>query len=122
MENNNIKTEETIAQEALRLLSTVPEENWITDRYTDGDGKCCAIGHFNRLKSKNQNDYNDYNCYERNESGLRQKSAEFLAKIHKTGFADIATVNNTNRINGYNQESIKDRVINCLKDMVKAGY
>lgn len=120
---NNIKSKETIAQEALRLLSTVPEDKWTTFSYTDLKEKCCAIGHYNRLKSKNQNDYSSRNCSDDcGPDTLRQKSAEFLKAVHNAEYGDLATVNNTTNINGYKQESIKERVINCLADMVKSGY
>ena len=48
-----IASRETVAQKALRLLMPVPAGDWITNVFTDQSGKCCAIGHYMRLKSKN---------------------------------------------------------------------
>lgn len=114
---------ETLAQKALRLLSTVPKEDFINGRFSDGIGKCCAIGHFERLTSKNSNDYSENNCVEKNqiESPLRNLSNQFLRKKHNLNFENIATVNNYNDVNGYTEPEIKDRVIHLLTDMVGEG-
>jgi len=115
---------ETVAQEALRLLSPIPYDQWIKDVFTDEKGACCAIGHYTRLKSKNPNDYGFLNCRDFNAEEnpvLRDSSCKFIQE--KYDIKDtIAGVNNTDEINGYNEPEIKDRVIHLLEDMVKAGY
>jgi len=117
-------TKETLAQEALRLLIPIPKEEFITDTYTDGKGKCCAIGHMQRLQSMDPSDYSSYNCSDfLAEQPIRSASRKYLSDIHNIHGHNIASVNNGDlTINGYTEPEIKDRVIHLLTDMVAAGY
>lgn len=118
-----IQAHETFAQEALRLLSAVPEEQWVIGQWTDHHTKrCCASGHYARLKVSP--DYFDFlilhGDYE-NEHGhhvklLKEASFKFLK-----GVDNILTVNDM-LTHGYKQPTSKQRVIAMLKDMVQAGY
>lgn len=113
---------ETVAQEALRLLSKVPATKWTVDNYTDDVGKCCALGHLSRLKSKKPKDFSYANCaVESTEFPIRKLTREFLVKKYRT-VSDIVDVNDKETVNGYNQSNPKARVIACLKDMVKEGF
>lgn len=121
-----MKKKETVAQKALRLLSTVPKSKFITSNFTDEKGKCCAVGHYQRLQN-NKNDYSKVNCSDgvgflNDGCDLRIKSKKFLAEKYNLLGPSIATVNNETTVNGYTQKTIKARVIRLLKDMVKAGY
>ena len=49
--------EKTLAQEALELLSSVPAEDFIRGSFTNEIDKCCAIGHYHRLKSNDPTNY-----------------------------------------------------------------
>ncbi len=116
---------ETVPQEALRLLSEIPEKEFIVNEFTNGENKCCAIGHYERLKSENPDDYSLNNCadiYTQSHGRkLRDITGEYIRQkydIHGT----IAFVNNSDDVNGYNQKTPKARVIALLKDMVKDGY
>lgn len=115
---------ETVAQEALRLLAPIPAEAFIAGQFGNSEGKCCAIGHYVRLKSKNPNDFTEDNCRDFGTEWvkLRVESGVFLKKVHSLQGYDLPDVNNDSDINGYTEPVIKDRVIHCLKDMVKAGY
>jgi hypothetical protein len=104
---------ETVAQEALRLLEKVSEEEFITDIFTDEVNKCCAIGHIQRLKSSNTKDYNMDNCKDSHISSIRMESEAFGKSIAK--------VNNM-KFRKYQQETPKERVIALLNDMIAAGY
>lgn len=120
--------QETIAQEALRLLSPIPHDEWIEHYFTDEKGKCCVLGHYSRLKG-NPQDYSNANC-----AGMSNDEAHatlvkfsnatrnYLANHHEQSYGDISHVNNAPNINGYTEPLIKDRVIHFLKDMVEAGY
>ena len=115
-----VKTKkETIAQKALRLLSGVPKSKFIINEFSDGIGKCCVMGHFTRLTTGDPTDYKrdlaDYDI------ALRETSRSFFEKERKE-YNSIVDVNNDNTVRGYKHPQIKDRVIACLKDMVKAGY
>ena len=112
---------ETLAQKALRLLSSVPKEDYITRTYTDNIGKCCAVGHYARLTSKNTDDYSLNNCYDDSDSEsikLRILSSQFIKNKYDMLHSDLSTVNNGPTINGYIEPEIKDRVIHLLTDMV----
>ena len=107
---------ETVAQEALRLLSAVPKNKWITDVLTNEVDKCCAIGHYTRLKSSNHNNYSPTNCSD----WSIPSSLRVVSKLYLVDYT-IATVNNRS-VDKYQQKTPKGRVIACLKDMIKAGY
>lgn len=118
-------SKETIAQEALRLLTPIPKEEFITQLFTDGEGRCCAIGHIKRLQSDNPSDYSSDNCSDNLTADIpiRTASTKYLKEVHNARYwASIASVNNNNNINGYTEPEIKDRVIHLLNDMVAAGY
>lgn len=104
-----------------RLLSLIPQEDWIINNFTDGQGKCCFIGHYTRLTSYDPNDYSHDNCGDWEASEARTLTRKFLKENHfVTG--DGAMINNVNNINGYTEDNPKDRVMDLLKDMIKAGY
>lgn len=116
---------ETVAQEALRLLIPIPAEDFITDKFTDEEGKCCAIGHIKRLKSYDPSNYSSDNCSDMftEDAAIRTASVKYLRDVHNAAWsANIASVNNNNDINGYTEPVIKDRVIHLLNDMIAAGY
>lgn len=124
LEKNKNQFVETIAQKALRLLSEVPEEDFIMGRFTDEVSKCCAIGHFVRLTSPNPTNFSFLNCsdnYSCSDKILRTISESFLQRKNISD-KNIATVNDSTEINGYTEPGIKDRVIHLLKDMIEAGY
>ena len=108
---------------ALDLLSTVPNDEFITGKFSDEIGKCCAIGHFKRLSSKNPSDYSMENCSDREDNYpyLRQNVKYAMLKLHGTD-RDLADVNNNRNVNGYTDRDIKTRVIQCLQDCVNAGF
>lgn len=112
---------ETIAQEALRLISPIKPSEFITGFYSDRIGKCCVLGHYSRLKSTKVKSYDPWGFNFAAESNLRVASRKFLREIHGID-KDASSVNNTSSVNGYTQRTIKGRVVNLLKDMVKSGY
>lgn len=108
---------ETIAQEAKRLLEPIPEEKWLSNKFTDEISCCCAIGHYNRMKSANPKDFSYGNCaWKDTEDAIRNESLKFL-KFD----GDIAVINNGLR-ETYPQPTPKQRVLALLDDMIAAGY
>ena len=105
-------------EEALKLIEPIPAENFITFKYTDGESKCCVMGHLNRLTSENPNDFSFENC------AVPFSSFKTLRdSMKKLGNSPtfLAEVNNRDwPIKKYPQPIIKDRVIACLKDMIAA--
>ncbi len=130
-----MKKTETIAQEALRLLKDIPEEEWITDYFTNLKSKCCVIGHYTRLNSENPNDYLVTNCNDRFSGKLRKYTTRFM-KENKRFYRgnDISDINNGELISlqieskelksneTYKKVGPKQRVILFLEWMVKEGW
>jgi hypothetical protein len=117
-----MQTTKLTASKAIELLKDIPEEDFITDRFTDKQGKCCAIGHLQRLTSQNPTNYSQNNCSDRIEGDIRIASNKYLTEAYNLSYESIASVNNENTINGYNENTPKQRVLHLLEDMVKAGY
>lgn len=120
--------EQLTASRAKELLLPIPEENFITGIFTDGESKCCVMGHLQRLTSDNPDSYQRENCKDisfygdlQDTTGFRRKTRHFLSERFGV-YSDIAEVNNENTINGYTEESIKARVMHLLDDMIAAGY
>ena len=115
------------ALEARELLLPIPKDEFLTGKFTDYEGKCCAIGHLVRLKSKDPNNY-DQNLTDGKwgwacevEDFAREKVREYNGKKHDA-YEDLAVVNNRPEVNGYTQDNPKDRVIALLNDMIADGY
>ena len=102
------------ATKALKLLKPIPANEWIIDDYTDNIGKCCAIGHLVRLTNEDPTDYSRYKCYTNHGDKVydfvRHEVKSFISTKHGLS-ADLASVNNDNDVNGYNQKKPKTRVI-----------
>jgi hypothetical protein len=54
--------------------------------------------------------------------GARQLTAKFLREKHNIHNANGADVNNSSRVNGYNETEIKDRLMHMINDGIAAGY
>lgn len=111
------------AQEAYNLLEPIPEEKFMRSFFTDGRSACCAAGHLIRLTSDNPKDYSLKNCVDIGHSPvitfIRDTTGYFLTEVKKVnGFVDLATVNNA-KLNGYNEDTCKARVLHLLKDMIQ---
>ena len=117
------------ATEAKALLLPIPKAEFLTGRFSDNTGKCCAIGHLVRLKSDDPSDYDqnlmdgklwgvEGNC--EIETFARETVREFNIK-HHNAYEDLAAVNNRKEVNGYTHEFAKDRVMALLSDMIAAG-
>ena len=108
--------------EAKKLLLPIPQNDFLLHKYSDGHGKCCAIGHLVRLKSPNPLNYMQW-CGDDGEveDFARNQVRKYIRETHGQS-ACLARVNNRNTINGYTQDNPKDRVIALLNDMIKDGY
>ena len=123
------------ATEARELLLPIPKNEFLTGRFTDYEGKCCAIGHLVRLKSKDPLNYDqnladgDGSCFATAWSDkvceveifAREKVREYNGEKHDQ-YEDLAAVNNRTEVNGYTQDNPKDRVIALLNDMIADGH
>lgn len=116
--------EETEAEKIYRLLSPIPKENWITSYFSDGYTRCCFIGHYQRLTSKDPNNYSLDNCSDlfiTSPCKAREITRKFIMETYNR-LEDGASVNNSKDINNYIEDNPKDRIMHLLKDMIKAGY
>lgn len=113
------------ASKIKEILEPIPADQWITDIFTDYEGKCCAVGHFQRLTSSDPSDYSRENCKDdpwEDPSPVRVLTEKFLTEVHDRRIESIANVNNDPIINGYTEDDPKARVMHLLDDMIKAGY
>lgn len=124
------------AAEAIKLLKPIPNKDFLTNKFSDGKGKCCVIGHLARLSSENPNDYSILNCKDivncfgekalPGKEGvltIRKNSRKFVKPDKRTSVVvDITTVNNAPTIKAYPESTVKKRVMHLLKDMDAAGY
>lgn len=115
------------ATQIKELLLPIPADDFITEKFSNETGKCCFLGHLQRLTSDDPSDYSFYNCNDKlaynkgDETGARDLTKDFLTKIHGI-YCDGSSVNNQTDVNGYNEPIIKDRLMHMVNDMIKAGY
>ena len=113
---------QTIAQQALDILTPIPVDHFITGKYSGNDGYNgqfhCAMGFFNL--AVNKNDHPTYAVHSDVEFVLRKASREFIRSKGILGSADIIVVNDR-PVGEYNESNPKDRVIHLLNDMIAAG-
>ena len=108
--------------EAKELLLPIPQNDFLLHKFSDGHGKCCAIGHLVRLKSEDPLNYKQCLWDEGEvENFVRKQVRKYIRETHEE-HACLARVNNRIDINGYTQDNPKDRVIALLNDMIKDGY
>lgn len=116
------KQEIELLKEALDLLDQVPEDEFILYRFTNKKDKCCAVGHYARLKSLDKGDYTISNCVARYlDSPFRKATSKALDQMGFPGpLFDIAEVNNGRvLIYGHDNTTIKSRVISFLNAAIK---
>lgn len=100
---------ETKAQEARRLLGSIPEDQWHVGDYANkAKTKRCAAGH---LFTANPKEWTP-NC------NFYRLVTEFLYPGHRVYFSDV----NDGLCKKYQQQTPKQRVIALLDDMIKAGF
>lgn len=106
---------ETVAEEALRILEPIPEDEWCTGMRINDYGQCCSLGHYSMKQYGHpaENQGEDGPLTRR----LIIASNKFLGCLIHT----IATVNNMPFL-AYRQPTPKQRVMALLSDMIKAGY
>lgn len=110
-----------ILTNAQELFKGVSPSKWISSKFTDGKNKCCALGHYARLISKDPSDYSDGNCsFQATGEKLRTASEIGLEVSGKKSCTDIAYINNNMRVGCYTQKTIKGRVMASLRDSIKA--
>ena len=114
-----------IVKRAKTALSKVPVKNFIQNEFTDTKGKCCAIGHFQRIL-QNRTDYRVINCHDGHNEKIGLRGAtKFLfdqkglkVKQNPTQPMDITTFNNAGKING-KEQTIKQNVLEGLNLALK---
>lgn len=115
-----MENKETKAQEAYRLLKDIPEDQWLTARFSNGIDKCCGVGHLKRLKSKNPSDYSINNCCDLlifDDSNFRFHNECNLMYVD----GNLASINNGETLK-YQQPTPKQRVMAFLEDAIRLGY
>ena len=109
-------------QEALDLLKTVPAEDFCLNTYCFSQtGKrtidSCALGWYVRLKHPNEwLKEEEFLNFDRLSREFRR--ATYNNTLEKGYTTDISSINNR-KVGPYQQESIKERVITYLEDLIK---
>ena len=111
------------AVEARSLLIGIPKKDFLTHYFSNDIGKCCSVGHLVRLKSSDPNSYDQplSDAYNGEVSEFVREDVKRFIKKKYNQWATLASVNNNNDINGYNQDNPKDRVIALLDDMINTN-
>lgn len=99
--------------EAIELLTTIPEEDFIMEFYTNNVDKCCAVGHLVRLTSKDPTDYSTENCVPSGEGEHRIGINILRRHVFEEIKSSIGAVNNR-ETSMYTQETPKQRVLAML--------
>lgn len=107
-----------LAKYALKQLSTIPEDEFITTHFTNEKSKCCAIGHLVRLSSKDPKNYSVLNC---SDAYIDYAACEWHSLRNlRINHDSIVTVNNNTFIDTkFKQKSIKERVLAFLNEYIK---
>ena len=127
---------------AKKLLEPIPPTQFITSAFSiPHKQQCCAVGHLQRLTSKNPEDYSENNCRDF-KGGLFQEATpsrilapdvfnfaritvqQFFEEKFSLPDTDLSDVNNSSKgyFGNYFEKDPKDRVIHLLNDMIADGY
>lgn len=124
---------ELTANDYLKLISSIPPEQFIEGVYGSPTGPCCVLGQVIKAYCPSTAVPNDdlidtklifqYQSYLECEPAMRLRILSSNYMIQNLRFhGDIADVNNLKGAGGYKQDTIKERVVACLTDMIAAGY
>lgn len=128
-----MKKQETIAIQAYNILKDIPNKEWCTNQFVNKtEKKCCAFGHINRIAKHLDYDKDDYNLFTSSDLGNKLANLVFgnlginLANVNDGIFSAVisrfATETSRQTFDKYNKlKTPKGRVIELLKDMIKAG-
>lgn len=105
------------AQQALDLLSPIPEDDFIKFKFTDNLSKCCTLGHLSRICSDNPENYSMENC-EKLDMDFISKISDFVYKCE----LDVKGIVDVNDFSYKGKTTSKSRAIQFFTDMAKAGY
>lgn len=115
--DGKIKRIESAAQ-MKAILEPIPAENFITNSYGYSSGKHCSLGHINTFITGDER-MAGTDC---NGFGAQVIVDKFLREKHSISNGHIVTVNDYNYVNGYNEDTPKERIMHLIEDMIKAGY
>lgn len=107
-------------------MSNIPDENWLTGNFSDGENKCCAKGHLIRLLGEEPTNFSFKNCSP-NGAGWREvsKLEDNMRKFTYNRWnksVGMISVNDNSLSNMYNDETPKGRILHVLRDMHNSGY
>lgn len=112
---------EITAKKALEIIEAIPEDRFCADDFVNyNNTKCCVLGHLHRVLVENEEYKISIQLYAWNSTAkFRKATRDFLREKYYLTFEDISEVNNMNKINGYTEPIIKNRVVHFLEDMTK---
>jgi hypothetical protein len=109
-----------VLKKARELFGPIPEDQWITGRFTDESNSCCAVGHWVRLTGDNPSDYITWNCDDLDRRNRRRRAlrdaSQRVASAMGT-YEDISVINNYSTPK-YRRPTPKQRVTAFLDDAI----
>jgi hypothetical protein len=107
--------QEITTQYVRDILGPIPKEDFIEGLFTNGQSKCCVMGHWKRLHSPNPDNFDISNCSDIKlgwdmSSNLR-KWSKHMAQMMDT--LQLVDTNNTES-KSFPQDNPKDRVMAWL--------
>lgn len=98
-------------QKAIALLAAIPDNEWDRNHFSDGECKCCALGHLSRVTSDNPTDYSELNCG----AGPANKWDKMSSKMREVIGWSLADIND-GKTAQFQQETPKQRVLAALQE------
>ena len=102
----------TTFKQIKEIIEPIDADQFCTGEFENDKGQCCLFGHIQKHISGNA-------FQDRDGFGARQLTRDFLKERHGLRFISGANVNNTNKIMGYKELVIKDRLMHMIEDGIK---
>lgn len=93
------------ASDFITKFSTIPEKNWTTNKYTDGNGRCCAYGHCGLTGTSGE---------------YMNTEASDLCTLFKTAGMSVASIND-GEVKQFPQATPKQRILAALEYLKEQG-
>lgn len=108
-------------EDAIIIVKAAPKDKWTTG-VIHNQGQSCFLGHLKRAKKvKGTLSTGSLLQISPEIEEIDLKITHFVNKKHNLAICHSFTINDSDEVNGYNEEHPKDRMLHVLNDMKKAG-
>jgi len=98
----------TTFKQIKKIIEPIPADKFCKYEYANSQGQFCFLGHIHQHINKTNN--GDENGF-----GARRLTSKFIKEVFGLNASGVS-VNNSNDVNGYNEEEIKDRLMHMIED------